>query len=105
MTEPLAEALADVPRVQLRADLSAPVLGRSGRGGGRRCCGPWWSTSRTAPTCSRRSVSPGVDSGTEEAVRAAVTYVAGMTDRFACRTAMAQLGWDKSRLPRSAVSL
>ncbi len=46
---------------------------------------------------------PGVESGTEEAVRSAVTYVAGMTDRFACQTAMAQLGWDRSRLPRSGL--
>ena len=35
----------------------------------------------------------------DEAVLQAVTYVAGMTDRFAFRTAMAQLGWDRSRLP------
>ncbi len=37
--------------------------------------------------------------GTEEAVRAAVTYVGGMTDRFACDTAVAVLGWDPARLP------
>ncbi len=33
-------------------------------------------------------------------VRAAVTYVGGMTDRFAFRTAVAELGWDPERLPR-----
>lgn len=33
-------------------------------------------------------------------VRAAVTYVGGMTDRFAFRTAVAELGWDPQRLPR-----
>lgn len=48
---------------------------------------------------------PGVDAGSEQAVRAAVTYVAGMTDRFACQTAVARLGWDTSRLPRSALRL
>jgi dGTPase len=47
---------------------------------------------------------PGLDAGTDEAVRAAVTYVAGMTDRFACQTAVARLGWDTSRLPRSALT-
>jgi dGTPase len=47
---------------------------------------------------------PGLASGTDEAVRAAVTYVAGMTDRFACQTAVARLGWDQSRLPRSALT-
>ena len=37
--------------------------------------------------------------GSPEAVRAAVTYVAGMTDRFAFRQAVALLGWDPSKLP------
>jgi dGTPase len=37
--------------------------------------------------------------GGEEAVRAAVTYVAGMTDRFAFRQAVALLGWDADKLP------
>jgi dGTPase len=32
-------------------------------------------------------------------VRAAVTYVGGMTDRFAFRTAATLLGWDRSRIP------
>jgi dGTPase len=32
-------------------------------------------------------------------LRAAVTYVAGMTDRYACRQAMGLLGWDRNRLP------
>jgi dGTPase len=38
--------------------------------------------------------------GTDDAVRAAVTYVAGMTDRFAFRQAVARLGWDPAKLPR-----
>jgi dGTPase len=37
--------------------------------------------------------------GSEDAVRAAVTYVAGMTDRFAFRQAVALLGWDPDKLP------
>jgi dGTPase len=37
--------------------------------------------------------------GSEEAVRAGVTYVAGMTDRFAFRQAVALLGWDPAKLP------
>ncbi len=35
-----------------------------------------------------------------DAVRRAVTYVAGMTDRFAFETAITRLGWDPARLPR-----
>ena len=37
--------------------------------------------------------------GSDEAIRAAVTYVAGMTDRFAFRQAVARLGWDPEKLP------
>jgi len=42
----------------------------------------------------------GVDAGSPEALRVAVTYVAGMTDRFACRQAVSLLDWDRARLPR-----
>lgn len=37
--------------------------------------------------------------GSADATREAVTYVAGMTDRFACATAVSQLGWDRGELP------
>jgi dGTPase len=40
-----------------------------------------------------------LDAGSPEAVTQAVTYVSGMTDRFACRQALAHLGWDRDRLP------
>ena len=42
----------------------------------------------------------GVDAGSAEALRAAVSYVAGMTDRYACRQAVSLLDWDRSKLPR-----
>lgn len=42
----------------------------------------------------------GHGAGSAVAVRAAVTYVGGMTDRFACRQAVAQLGWATDRLPQ-----
>ena len=41
----------------------------------------------------------GLTAGSAEALRAAVTYVAGMTDRFAFQSAVAHLGWDPARLP------
>jgi len=41
---------------------------------------------------------PGVD-GDVDPMRAAVTYVGGMTDRFAFETAVTHLGWDPARLP------
>ena len=37
--------------------------------------------------------------GSPDAVREAVTYVAGMTDRYAFTTAIELLGWDPHRLP------
>ena len=40
------------------------------------------------------------DRGPEGRVRAAVTYVAGMTDRFAFETAVDLLGWNPDRLPK-----
>ena len=42
----------------------------------------------------------GVIAGSDVALRAAVTYVGGMTDRFACRQAVALLGWQPDRLPQ-----
>jgi len=41
-----------------------------------------------------------VDAGGPQALRAAVAYVAGMTDRFACQQGLSQLSWDPSKLPR-----
>jgi len=39
-------------------------------------------------------------SGSTEAQRFAVEYVAGMTDRFACRQGAVLLGWSTEQLPR-----
>jgi dGTPase len=40
-----------------------------------------------------------VTAGSADATRSAVSYVAGMTDRFAFRQAVALLGWDPAKLP------
>lgn len=40
-----------------------------------------------------------VDAGSDTACHLAVAYVAGMTDRYACRQAINELGWDRARLP------
>jgi dGTPase len=42
---------------------------------------------------------PGASPGSADAVRAAVTDVGGMTDRYAFTTAVRLLGWDERRLP------
>ncbi|MEP7203606.1 MAG: HD domain-containing protein [Ilumatobacteraceae bacterium] len=41
-----------------------------------------------------------LDAGSSEALHHAVTYVGGMTDRFACRQAVSLLGWDTAQLPQ-----
>ena len=41
----------------------------------------------------------GLDEGPPP-LRAAITYVSGMTDRFAFSAAVELLGWDPERLPR-----
>ncbi len=40
------------------------------------------------------------DPSSDTAVRAAVTYVGGMTDRYAFNAAISELGWDPARLPK-----
>ncbi len=42
----------------------------------------------------------GLHAGGPDALHAAVRYVSGMTDRFACRQAMMLLGWGPERLPQ-----
>ncbi|MEZ5380557.1 MAG: HD domain-containing protein [Microthrixaceae bacterium] len=37
--------------------------------------------------------------GSSDALRAAVRWVGGMTDRYACAQALGQLGWDPAKLP------
>ncbi|HUF97412.1 MAG TPA: HD domain-containing protein [Ilumatobacter sp.] len=44
--------------------------------------------------------TPRSDAGSPEALRTAVTYVSGMTDRFACRQAITHLGWNEDELPQ-----
>ena len=41
----------------------------------------------------------GLDGGSPDALRCAVAHVGGMTDRYACRQAIALLGWSRERLP------
>ncbi len=50
------------------------------------------------PSGSPRS-GAGLRAGSPEAVREAVAYVAGMTDRFAFKQAIIHLGWDRAALP------
>ncbi len=51
------------------------------------------------PTVATDEPCHGVVAGSEHALRNAVTYVAGMTDRYAFEQAVAHLGWDPAKLP------
>lgn len=99
MAEPLAEALAEFRRVNYELIYLRPA-----------------STAQAAAVikilrdlveffADRPNRIPavqehgGLPAGSPDAVRAAVTYVGGMTDRFAFRTAVAHLGWDPTALP------
>jgi dGTPase len=58
--------------------------------------------AQTAGAVLGRGADPGagrVDAGGADAVRIAVGYVAGMTDRFACQQGLTHLGWDPAKLP------
>jgi dGTPase len=41
-----------------------------------------------------------LEAGSDTALRAAVGYVGGMTDRYACQQALTRLGWDPDQLPK-----
>ncbi len=41
-----------------------------------------------------------IEPGGPDALRAAVAYVAGMTDRYACQQGLAHLSWDPAKLPQ-----
>jgi dGTPase len=83
----LVEHFADRPH--LIAETSEGTRPPARVGGSRR-----WGAADPAS-----SEPPELVAGGEEAIRAAVTYVAGMTDRFAFRQAVALLGWDADKLP------
>jgi dGTPase len=57
--------------------------------------------TQTACVALAADVEPAeLERGSDGALRAAVAYVAGMTDRFACQQGLALLGWDRAELPQ-----
>jgi dGTPase len=97
MTAPHAEALAafrrfDYDRVYLRPDSQAQARAVVSL-----------LRALVEHYADRPHLLPEVDQaapGSDEAVRAAVGWVGGMTDRYACRQGVALLGWDPARLPK-----
>ena len=85
--------------VQLRAHLPPPSLGPSSRGASSTFSVLSSSTTSTHP----EALPGGADLAPDELQarsRAAVGYVSGMTDRFACAQAVKLLSWSPERLPR-----
>ena len=103
-----------VPPVQLRAHLPPPGESCPGRRRRRTAACTRRALRRPPPRGTRadragrardcRVVGPAnagtVDAGSSDALRIAVAYVAGMTDRFACQQGIVELAWDPAKLPR-----
>ena len=102
-----AEALAEFRRfnyehVYLRpaSPAQADAVIDAATGPRRALCRP---AARHPPATARAAVDVDVDhlaAGSADALRAAVAYVAGMTDRFACQQGVVQLNWDTAKLPQ-----
>jgi dGTPase len=94
----LVEHFADRPHLIAETGVGSGSGGvRAGRG--ERSDRTAAAGSGLAPVSGSPAVPADVVAGSDEAIRAAVTYVAGMTDRFAFRQAVALLGWDADKLP------
>ena len=97
MSEPLAEALAafrslNYERIYLRPDSLAQ---------GRAVVSVLQAlVEHFAAVPGRIPDSDTPDPSSIEALHRSIAYVAGMTDRFACRTAMGELDWPEHELPR-----
>ncbi|MHB8670001.1 MAG: HD domain-containing protein [Acidimicrobiales bacterium] len=97
MVEPLAEALAAFRACNYEWIYLRPASITQGRAVSRVL------RALVEHFADRPHLLPGVTdvlgAGSDEARRAAVTWVGGMTDRYAFGIAVAQLGWDPARLP------
>jgi dGTPase len=99
MTEELAEALAEFRATNYERIYLRPASVAQGQGVARLL------RALVEHFADRPNLIPGtverggVAAGSDEALSTAVTYVAGMTDRYVMQSAAAHLGWDADRLP------
>ncbi len=99
MTEALAEALAEFRATNYERIYLRPASVAQGQGVARllrALVEHFADRPNLIPGTAERG---GVPAGSDEALSAAVTYVAGMTDRYVMQSAAAHLGWDADRLP------
>lgn len=99
MSEPVAEALAAFRRFNYEQIYNREESLRQGTDVANmlRALVRYYIESPQMVPASRPSTSP--HRNHDDAAYDAVSYVAGMTDRFAVRQALNHLGWDKTRLP------
>ena len=99
MTEPMAEALAAFRTCNYERIYLRPASVAQGEAVGDVL------RALVEHVADRPNLIPGIAAtgglaaGSTEALRAAVTYVGGMTDRYAFQSAVAHLGWDPAKLP------
>jgi dGTPase len=99
MTEELAEALAEFRATNYERIYLRPASVAQGEGVARvlrALVEHFADRPNLIPGTAERG---GVCAGSDEALATAVTYVAGMTDRYVMQSAAAHLGWDADRLP------
>jgi dGTPase len=105
MVEPLAEALAEFRTCNYERIYLRPASVAQGHAVGEVL------RALVEHLADRPNLIPGVASGgglaagSADALAAAVTYVGGMTDRYAFQSAVAHLGWDPARLPGGSRAL
>jgi dGTPase len=102
MAEPLADALAEFRAFDYRQIYMRPASVAQGAVVVRvlrALVELYADRPNTLPGFEPPPVAEGLPAGSPEAVREAVTYVAGMTDRYAFGQAVARLGWDPGTLP------
>ena len=104
MAEPMAEALAQFRRFNYERIYMRPASLSQGAAVVKVLRGlvEFYADRPNTLPLEGPSVAPpagGWAAGSADALRESVTYVAGMTDRFALSQAVAHLGWDPAHLP------
>jgi dGTPase len=102
MAEPLADALAEFRAFNYEQIYMRPASVAQGETVVRvlqALVERYADRPNTLPGLEVPHPTDGLPAGSPEAVREAVAYVAGMTDRYAFAQAVALLGWDASALP------
>ena len=99
MSEELAEALADFRATNYERIYLRPASVAQGQAVTRLLRALVEHFADRPNLIPEAAARGGVGAGSDEALSIAVTYVAGMTDRYVMQSAAAHLGWDDHRLP------